>query len=122
MRPHFDGVVVRPATGVVVNPIELHLAWRRNNDNPALTALIAAILPPARDIADWPGQVRVISSISCSTWPSLLIALAGRPTTKRTGWSWASDRGLAGNRPRWPRKSWAYCPVTRGPVPSSGHL
>lgn len=42
---------------------------------------------PLVQVVEVPGQVRAISLISCSTWESLLIALTGRPTTKRTGWS-----------------------------------
>jgi hypothetical protein len=40
---HYDGVVVRPVAGVEPYPVKLDLAWRRDNDNPALSALISVV-------------------------------------------------------------------------------
>lgn len=39
----FDGVVLRPVALPDPEPVELHLAWRRANDNPALGALLALL-------------------------------------------------------------------------------
>ncbi|MFF9839087.1 LysR family transcriptional regulator [Streptomyces sp. NPDC013740] len=46
-RLRFDGVVLRPVGGLADAPVELDLAWRGDNDNPALAALVAAIAPSA---------------------------------------------------------------------------
>jgi DNA-binding transcriptional LysR family regulator len=40
---HFDGVVLRPVLDVPADLIELHMAWRRSNDNPAAKALLPVI-------------------------------------------------------------------------------
>jgi DNA-binding transcriptional LysR family regulator len=39
----FDGVVLRTVDGVDDAPVELELAWRRSNDNPALASLLSAL-------------------------------------------------------------------------------
>jgi len=39
----FDGVVLRPIEGTATHPVELVLAWRHSNDNPALAALLPLI-------------------------------------------------------------------------------
>ncbi|MFD7920237.1 LysR family transcriptional regulator [Streptomyces sp. NPDC059740] len=39
-RLGLTGVVLRPVTGVGEEPVELEMAWRATNDNPALAALV----------------------------------------------------------------------------------
>ncbi|WP_037081428.1 LysR substrate-binding domain-containing protein [Pseudonocardia spinosispora] len=40
---HFEGVVLRPVTGLPARPVELHVMWRPNNENPALHALLPLV-------------------------------------------------------------------------------
>lgn len=42
---HFEGVVFRPVRKIRSSPVvELHIAWKRNNDNPALQNVLGACL------------------------------------------------------------------------------
>jgi DNA-binding transcriptional LysR family regulator len=43
MRLHFDGVEFRPLTTTPAEPVELFVAWRRDNDNPSLKPLLDLI-------------------------------------------------------------------------------
>jgi DNA-binding transcriptional LysR family regulator len=43
MRLHFEGVEFRPLETVPARPVELFVAWRRDNDNPSLKPLLALI-------------------------------------------------------------------------------
>ena len=43
MRLHFEGVEFRPLATTPANPVELLVAWRRDNDNPSLKPLLALI-------------------------------------------------------------------------------
>lgn len=45
---HMEGVVLRPVRGLPPNLVQLHVAWRRSNDNPALRALLPVIRRAAR--------------------------------------------------------------------------
>jgi DNA-binding transcriptional LysR family regulator len=40
---HFDGVLLRPVRDLPPNLVELNVAWRQGNDNPALQALLPVI-------------------------------------------------------------------------------
>ena len=40
MRLHFDGVEFRPLDISPARPVELFVAWRRDNDNPSLKPLL----------------------------------------------------------------------------------
>jgi DNA-binding transcriptional LysR family regulator len=40
---HFEGVVLRPVSDLPPNLVELNVAWRQSNDNPALRALLPVI-------------------------------------------------------------------------------
>ncbi len=40
---HFDGVVLRPVLDLPTDLVELSVAWRRSNDNPAVKALLPVI-------------------------------------------------------------------------------
>ena len=40
MRLHFDGVEFRPLDITPARPVELFVAWRRDNDNPSLKPLL----------------------------------------------------------------------------------
>jgi len=43
MRLHFDGVEFRPLNITPAQPVELYVAWRRDNDNPSLKPFLALI-------------------------------------------------------------------------------
>ncbi len=43
MRLHFEGVSFRPLATTPASPVELLVAWRRDNDNPSLKPLLALI-------------------------------------------------------------------------------
>lgn len=43
MRLHFEGVEFRPLTTPLDRPVELFVAWRRDNDNPSLKPLLDLI-------------------------------------------------------------------------------
>lgn len=43
MRLHFDGVEFRPLATTPAEPVELFVAWRRDNDNPSLKPLLDLI-------------------------------------------------------------------------------
>lgn len=43
MRLHFDGVEFRPLETIPARPVELFVAWRRDNDNPSLKPLLALV-------------------------------------------------------------------------------
>lgn len=45
---HFEGVVLRPVGDLPPDLVELDVAWRRSNDNPALQALLPVISRAAR--------------------------------------------------------------------------
>ena len=43
MRLHFEGVEFRPLITTPAEPVELFVAWRRDNDNPSLKPLLDLI-------------------------------------------------------------------------------
>ena len=49
MRLHFDGVEFRPLDITPAQPVELYVAWRRDNDNPSLKPFLALIEAQAED-------------------------------------------------------------------------
>lgn len=49
MRLHFEDVEFRPVDITPARPVELFLAWRRDNDNPSLKPLLAMIEAQAED-------------------------------------------------------------------------
>jgi DNA-binding transcriptional LysR family regulator len=48
-RLHFDGVEFRPLDITPAQPVELYVAWRRDNDNPSLKPFLALIEAQAED-------------------------------------------------------------------------
>ena len=51
MRLHFDGVEFRPLDITPARPVELFVAWRRDNDNPSLKPLLDLFRAQAEDEA-----------------------------------------------------------------------
>ncbi len=45
---HFEGVLLRPVSDLPADLVELNVAWREGNDNPALHALLPVITQAAR--------------------------------------------------------------------------
>ncbi|CAN5328998.1 LysR substrate-binding domain-containing protein [soil metagenome] len=52
MRLHFEDVEFRPLETTPARPVELFVAWRRDNDNPSLKPLLALIEAQAEGAAD----------------------------------------------------------------------
>jgi DNA-binding transcriptional LysR family regulator len=46
----FSGVTMRPLKLATAQPVELHMVWRRDNDNPLISSLraLTGMLPPRR--------------------------------------------------------------------------
>lgn len=49
----YEGVLLRPVRGIDPRPVKLDLAWRRGNDNPALSGLLTVIREVAEDQHLW---------------------------------------------------------------------